>query len=52
MKAAVYKGNQRLEIEDVPTPVPGAGPSGSAVKNPSSSTSTKPGDRQPSAAIR
>ena len=25
MKAAVYKGNQRLEIEDVPTPVPGAG---------------------------
>ena len=25
MKAAVYKGNQRIEIEEVPTPVPGPG---------------------------
>ena len=25
MKAAVYKGNQRFEVEDIPTPVPGPG---------------------------
>ena len=25
MKAAVYKGKQRLEVEEIPTPEPGAG---------------------------
>ena len=25
MRAAVYKGNQRLEVEEIPTPVPGPG---------------------------